>query len=200
LDEVFADVKALYDNKEVGNVSVSKDTISVSNLNIETNKAVTIELKGGSYYVGKSGTVHLNIDADTTNSGFTNDVVAVEVSTNENMRIYNQTATAIAIDVDGVDMTLKNLTTKAQSVATGKSDVELMNLELSTVNEFELSRFTVTADSLTGLEEVYVYVNGSEYDELTSTAQLFKDDTFTVTASKPLNIKVIGSIADTATA
>jgi len=196
LDEVFANVnvKALYDNKEVGNVSVSKDTISVSNLNIETNKAVTIELKGGSYYVGKSGTVHLNIDADT--SGFTNDVVAVEVSTNENMRIYNQTATGIAIDVDGVDMTLKNLTTKAQSVATGKSDVELMNLELSTVNEFELSRFTVTADSLTGLEEVYVYVDGSEYDELTSTSQLFKDDTFTVTAKKPLNIKVIGSIAD----
>ena len=200
LDEVFADVKALYDNKEVGNVTVSKDTISVSNLNIETNKAVTIELKWGSYYVGKSGTVNLNIDRDAANSGFTNDVVAIEVSTSENMRIYNQTATAIAIDVDGVDMTLKNLTTKAQSVATGKSDVELMNLELSTVNEFELSRFTVTADSLTGLEEVYVYVDGSEYDELTSTSQLFKDDTFTVTAKKPLNIKVIGSIADTATA
>jgi TPP-dependent trihydroxycyclohexane-1,2-dione (THcHDO) dehydratase len=115
------------------------------------------------------------------------------------MRIYNQTETGIAIDVDGVDMTLKNLTTKAQSVATGKSDVELMNLELSTVNEFELSKFTVTADSLTGLEEVYVYVDGSEYDELTSTSQIFKDDTFTVTAKKPLNIKVIGSIADTAT-
>ena len=142
----------------------------------------------------------MNIDRDAANSGFTNDVVAIEVSTSENMRIYNQTATAIAIDVDGVDMTLKNLTTKAQSVATGKSDVELMNLELSTVNEFELSRFTVTADSLTGLEEVYVYVDGSEYDELTSTSQLFKDDTFTVTAKKPLNIKVIGSIADTATA
>jgi hypothetical protein len=68
LDEVFANVKALYDNKEVGNVSVSKDTISVSNLNIETNKAVTIELKGGSYYVGKSGTVNLNIDRDAANA------------------------------------------------------------------------------------------------------------------------------------
>ena len=199
LDEVFANVKAMYDNKEVGKVTVSNDTIAISDLNIETNKAITIELKWDSYYVGKSGTVNLNIDADTEAPHLTNDVVAVEVSTNENMRIYNETTWALAIVVDWVDMTLKNLTTKAQNVAAGKSDVELMNLELSTANEFELSQFTVTADRLTGLEEVYVYVDGSEYDELTSTSQLFKDDTFTVTAKRPLNIKVVGDLTDDAT-
>jgi hypothetical protein len=41
-----------------------------------------------------------------------------------------------------------------------------MNLELSTATDFDLSKFTVLYDTLTGLENVYLYIDGSEYDEL----------------------------------
>ena len=196
-DEVFSKVEAYYNNEKVGKVTITNDKIVISDLNIErTSWKVSITLKADCMYIGKKVEWWLMVAE--------NDVLATEATTSENMRNAEVVDTN-KITIDWVDMTMKNMTTKAQKAAQGDDMVELLNVKLSTETSFELSKFTIdgtltTAASLYDMFEtwsVMLYINGDEYDEITSLSQVFKDDTFDVSKNSPLTIQIFATVNDT---
>ncbi|AHB41818.1 hypothetical protein P148_SR1C00001G1039 [candidate division SR1 bacterium RAAC1_SR1_1] len=191
IDEVLSNVKAYYNDEIVGTVTVTDEKIVVAGLNIErlNGETANIELKANGIYIGTLGDVLLVVEA--------NDVYAVEANTNESMRSL---ASAIGtLSVANVDMSLTKVSTGSQTVAPGTSNVELLNLKLTSNTEFEVSNYTIKFNDIGELltnfidNEVTVYINGIDYSMTTDTLTLSaSSDRFFIDKNNPATIRVVG--------
>ncbi len=203
--KVMNNVKAYHNNVEVGTVSVSTDKIIVTNLNISrlAGELARIELKGDAIYVGPALaagiTFRINESAD--------------VSVNEKASGYNSPVSTVlpvapaAMALGAVDLTITKKTTGTKTVAPGTSSVELLNVEVKSDAEFDVSNYNIVLTNGTNLlnfvdSKVTVYVNGvdTEWKNTDGTTKTFaaNADRFTVEPNKPVIIRVVGNVLSNA--
>ena len=196
LNELVNNVKAYYNDEVVGDVKVTDEKIVVSNLNIEKNagQSITLELRGDCIYVWDEVESVLAVEL--------NDVLAVETNADENMWNEEKVATN-PFTVNGVDLTIKKMSKKEQTVVPGTSDVELLNMQVSSKAEIEINDFVVEfnqdLETLTGHfidGVVTVWVDGEDYEMTWKRLSFGKKESFTVDASNPVTIRVTANLLE----
>ena len=199
-DELVNNVKAYYNDEVIGNVKVTDEKIVISNLKIERNagQSATIDLRWDCIYVWASVVTTWAIEL--------NDVIAVESNTDENM--WNAASANAAFTVAGADLKLTNKTTKEQTVVPGSSDVELLNVEITSKSELEVVDYTVTLTQGTGTLNTWnfvdgiitVYVDGEDYEMDATTFTWTKKESFTISSNSPVRIRAVANFTEDATA
>jgi len=199
-DELVNNVKAYYNDEVVGTVKVTDEKIVISDLNIERNagQSASIELRWDCIYVWDSVTVWAIVDL--------NDVLAVEANTDENM--WNAKTSAATFTVAWADLKLKNTITKEQTVVPWASDVELLNVQITSKSELTINDYKVefTAPATVDWNNfvdwiVTVYVDWEDYemDSTHSPLELNgKKNEFTVD-SNPVTVRVVANFVEEAT-
>ena len=202
LDALVNNVKAYYNDEVIGTVKVTDEKIVISDLKIERNagQSANIELRWDCIFVWSGVETTLTVDL--------NDVLAVESNTNENM--WNAAyATPVTLTVDGADLKVTNKTTKEQTVVPGTSDVELLNVEVTSKSELEVVDYTVSftqwGDKFTTWNFVdgiiTLYIDGEDY-ELDSkdwtTFTWTKKESFVVEPGRTVKIRAVANFTENA--
>ena len=200
LTNALANVKAFYNGKETGVVTVTSDKITVSDLNIDrqNGETATIELRADGTYIGTDASLDLAINSSA-------DVSATEKSTGYIMRTEGANKTA-TINLSKIDLNIKAKTTASKTVAPGTSSVELFNADITSSTEFDISNYTIEnkgngdfSDFVDG--KVTLYVGNIDNDISTGRVDFTRtSDRFTLEAGKPVNVRVVGTLKPTATA
>lgn len=196
LTKKLSNVKAYLGNDEVGTVTLKDESIIVKWLNLErtSTQSTTIKLKADGIFVGNQRTWVLSVK--------TWHLYAIEKTTKERMSSNLKTGT---LTIDWVDLSIENLTTKTQNYALWDSEIELLNLKITSSVEFDITDYTLSGtlswiDLNNVLEDVYLYINGVDYP-VNSDVEKFAANKhhFTVKPNAPIYVKVLANVVDTFT-
>ena len=141
-DKVFWDIKAYYNNKEVGKVAFTKDSITVSNLNIEKDAwtTATIELRATSIYIWNTAHTYINFGNEA-------DIDMYEADTKEAMQLAATPAVDVDVTFTEVKLNLTKLSEWNETVAPG-TDIVLFDGEISSTAEFDVIWYQVVTDNI----------------------------------------------------
>ncbi|MGP1583153.1 MAG: hypothetical protein ACTTH6_02925, partial [Candidatus Altimarinota bacterium] len=199
LTKVLANVKAYYNGKETGKVTVTNDKITVSDLNIErmSGETASIELRADGIYIGSNDKLTLTVESST-------DVTATEKTTGYVMRT-DVKSQPIELTLSKVSLNIVAKNSASKTVAPGTSNVEFFNADITSNTEFDISKFTVTNNGTGDFTafnngELKLWINGVDYD-LTKNSTTFDraSERFTIEAGKTINVRITGNILSTAT-
>ena len=115
----------------------------------------------------------------------------------------SEETTGAVLEINGLDLNLKNLIKKTQTVAPETSDVVLMDLELTAGTDLEVTDYYVNLTGIANFEEdsVFLYVDGVDYPITKNGKTSFtkKSERFQVTAGDKISIQVRGDSSENAT-
>ena len=211
----FGEIKAYYNNAEIGKVVITSDKIVVSNLNIEKDASTSaqIELKATSNYIWPAASNTTDINFETTA-----DIDVVEVETKESVQMATIPTTALTVTFGAVNLDIEKTTEKSETVAPGATEVVLYEAKVSSSTEFDVVEYELVAwawDSALIDWKIILYVDWSPIELYQNAAKHVKDpvfdwtntwtfttnDLFTVTPRHPVTIRVVGNvISDISTA
>lgn len=200
LDKSFSNVKAYVNNQEVWTVTITRDKIFVSGLNIEKTawSTATIEIRATGIYIGSKSDTIVGFDSIS-------DIDVVEKDTMEAIQLFAEWNTN-TVTLDAVDVTVTKKSTGSQTVAPGTANVVLYDAEIKSSAEFDVIEFElVRKNALTDLTNtrVILNVNGSpveitEADFAAAPAgkKVFTvNDRFTVSPNSPVRVTVTANIS-----
>lgn len=214
IPNALTNVKVYKYGTQIGTVSITNDQIYITGLNIKipSGSLLTLELRGDTVYIGDGSTTD-DITLDISNRS---DVSATEDTTGYSLAA-NINTTSSTIDLLPNHIMLTKNSTASKVVVPGASNVELLNINITSNSVFDITSFTL--DGISGLlntnndtEETAQFtsltftVNGVDYDLLNTTQNggtgtytfATSADKFRVESGMPVNVRVVGNVKSTA--